>query len=85
VGHVTPEAAVGGPIAVVQDGDPIVIDAQRKTIEVGISKETLDGRLRAWTAPPPKAERGALAKYAYLVSSASEGAVTDLHLRDAAR
>jgi dihydroxy-acid dehydratase len=85
VGHVTPEAAVGGPIAIVQDGDPIVIDAQRKSIDVGISPETIDRRLRAWTPPPPKAERGVLAKYAHLVSSASEGAVTDLHLRDAAR
>ncbi len=85
VGHVTPEAAVGGPIAIVQDGDPIVIDARRKTIDIGISKETIDQRLRAWTPPRPKAERGVLAKYAHLVSSASQGAVTDLNLRDAAR
>jgi len=84
VGHVTPEAAVGGPIAIVRDGDPIVIDARRKTIDIGISKETLDQRLRAWVRPPPKAERGALAKYAHLVSSASQGAVTDLNLRDTA-
>jgi dihydroxy-acid dehydratase len=81
---VTPEAAVGGPIAIVRDGDPIVIDARRKTIDIGISKETLDQRLRAWAPPRPKAERGALAKYAHLVSSASQGAVTDLNLRDAA-
>jgi len=84
VGHVTPEAAVGGPIAIVRDGDPIVIDARSKTIDIGISKETLDQRLRAWAPPRPKAERGALAKYAHLVSSASQGAVTDLNLRDAA-
>ena len=80
VGHVTPEAAVGGPIAIVQDGDPIVIDATRKTIDIGISRETIDQRLRAWRPPAPKAERGLLAKYARLVSSASAGAVTDLNL-----
>ena len=54
VGHVTPEAAVGGPIAIIEDGDPIVIDAVRKTIELGVSKETIDRRLRAWTPPPRK-------------------------------
>ena len=80
VGHVTPEAAVGGPIAIVENGDPIVIDAVRKTIELGLSQETIDRRLRAWTPPPPKAERGLLAKYARLVSSASLGAVTDAAL-----
>jgi dihydroxy-acid dehydratase len=80
VGHVTPEAAVGGPIAVVEDGDSIVIDAVRKTIELGVSKETLDRRLRAWKPPAKKAERGLLAKYARLVSSASRGAVTDAAL-----
>ncbi len=80
VGHVTPEAAVGGPIAIVQDGDPIVIDAARKTIDLGLSRETIDQRLRAWRPPAPKAERGLLAKYARLVSSASAGAVTDLNL-----
>jgi dihydroxy-acid dehydratase len=80
VGHITPEAAVGGPIAVVENGDAIVIDATRKTIELGIPKATLDKRLRAWKPPPPKADRGLLAKYAHLVSSASQGAVTDLNL-----
>jgi dihydroxy-acid dehydratase len=78
VGHVTPEAAVGGPIAIVEDGDPIVIDAVRKTIDLGVSRETIDHRLRAWKPPAPKADRGLLAKYARLVSSASAGAVTDL-------
>jgi dihydroxy-acid dehydratase len=81
VGHVTPEAAVGGPLAIVENGDPIVIDAVRKTIELGVSDETIDRRLRAWTPPPVKAERGLLAKYARLVSSASLGAVTDVALR----
>jgi len=80
VGHVTPEAAVGGPIAIVQDGDPIVIDAQRKTIELTLAQDVIDKRLRAWKPSPPKAERGLLAKYARLVSSASQGAVTDLNL-----
>ncbi len=77
VGHVTPEAAVGGPIAIVENGDPIIIDAEKKIIELGVSKDTIDQRLRSWTPPPPKAERGLLAKYARLVSSASLGAVTD--------
>jgi dihydroxy-acid dehydratase len=81
VGHVTPEAAVGGPIAIVEDGDRIVIDAVRKTIELELSSDAIDARLRAWTPPPAKAERGLLAKYAHLVSSASEGAVTDRNLR----
>jgi dihydroxy-acid dehydratase len=80
VGHVTPEAAVGGPIAIIEDGDPIVIDAVRKTIDLGLSAEEIDRRMRAWTPPPKKAERGLLAKYARLVSSASLGAVTDAAL-----
>src|SRR5688572_17275811 len=81
VGHISPEAAVGGPLAIVEDGDPIVIDAVRKTIELGVSPATIDQRLRAWTPPAPKADRGLLAKYAHLVSSASVGAVTDAGLR----
>jgi dihydroxy-acid dehydratase len=77
VGHVTPEAAVGGPIALVEDGDTIVIDAENKTIELRVPTAELEARLSAWTPPKPKAERGLLAKYARLVSSASLGAVTD--------
>ena len=77
VGHVTPEAAVGGPIAIVEDGDTIVIDAAAKTIDLELDQQDIDHRLRAWRAPAPKAERGLLAKYARLVSSASLGAVTD--------
>jgi dihydroxy-acid dehydratase len=80
VGHVTPEAAAGGPIAIVEDGDPITIDATSKTIELGVPQATIEQRLRAWKAPAPKADRGLLAKYARLVSSASQGAVTDLNL-----
>ena len=82
VGHVTPEAAVGGPIAIVEDGDSIVIDANAKSIELQVPEDTIAKRLRAWSPPAPRAERGLLAKYAHLVSSASRGAVTDLDLND---
>ena len=77
VGHVTPEAAVGGPIAIIEDGDGILIDAQSKTIDLLLSTEEIDHRLRTWVPPRPSAERGLLAKYARLVSSASQGAITD--------
>jgi dihydroxy-acid dehydratase len=80
VGHITPEAAVGGPIAIIEDGDRILIDASSKTIDLGIAQDVLDRRLRAWKPQPPRAERGLLAKYAHLVSSASLGAVTDRNL-----
>ncbi len=80
VGHVTPEAAVGGPLAVVEDGDPITIDASRKLIELEIPQSELDHRLRAWVPAPARAQRGLLAKYARLVSPASTGAVTDADL-----
>ncbi len=82
VGHVTPEAAVGGPLAIVEDGDQITIDSETKTIDVQLSDEEMDLRLRKWQPPAPKATRGLLAKYARLVSSASKGAVTDMDLRD---
>jgi dihydroxy-acid dehydratase len=81
VGHVTPEAAVGGPIAIVADGDLIVIDAESKTIALELPPQEIEARLRKWTPPTPRAERGLLAKYAHLVSSASEGAVTDRRLK----
>ncbi len=80
VGHVTPEAAVGGPLAIVEDGDQITIDSEAKTVDVQLSDEEMDLRLRKWKPPAPKATRGLLAKYARLVSSASEGAVTDMDL-----
>jgi dihydroxy-acid dehydratase len=82
VGHVTPEAAVGGPLAIVEDGDQITIDSEAKTIDVQLSDEDMDLRLRKWQPPAPKATRGLLAKYARLVSSASEGAVTDMAPRE---
>ncbi len=77
VGHVTPEAAVGGPIAIIETGDSITIDAENRTLNLNIPQEEIDARLAKWTAPAPKENRGVLAKYARLVCSASEGAVTD--------
>jgi dihydroxy-acid dehydratase len=78
VGHIAPEAAVGGPIALVEDGDEISIDAVAREIRLGVSEEVLKKRRAAWKAPEPFARRGVLAKYAKTVSSASLGAVTDL-------
>ncbi len=77
VGHITPEAAVGGPCAIVEDGDGIVVDADAMTIDLLLPQDEIDRRLRNWTPPRPKSDRGLLAKYARLVSSASHGAVTD--------
>ena len=77
VGHVAPEAAVGGPLAVVRDGDLIRINAQTKKIDLDVPVAELEERLRGWVPRPPNATRGLLAKYAKLVSSASLGAVTD--------
>ena len=77
IGHVTPEAFDGGPLAVVKNGDVITIDAARRAITLGISAAELDRRLRLWRQPKPRYTRGVLAKYAALVSSASDGAVTD--------
>ena len=78
VGHITPEAALGGPLAVVKNGDPITIDATQRTLNLEISKEDLSKRLAKWKAPKPRYTRGVLAKYARTVTSASLGAVTDL-------
>ncbi len=77
VGHVSPEAAVGGPLALVKTGDEITIDAERREITLGVSEAELKRRRKNWTPRKPYARRGALAKYAKLVSSASLGAVTD--------
>ncbi len=77
IGHVTPEAFDGGPIAVIKNGDLIVIDAEKRAITLAIPAKELDARLRRWKQPKPNYRRGVLAKYAALVSSASEGAVTD--------
>jgi dihydroxy-acid dehydratase len=78
VGHVSPEAAVGGPLALVKTGDLITIDAERCEISVQLSAAELKRRRQAWKAPKPYARRGTLAKYAKCVSSATLGAVTDL-------
>ncbi|MBT3722539.1 MAG: dihydroxy-acid dehydratase [Gammaproteobacteria bacterium] len=78
VGHVTPEAAVGGPIGLLKNGDEITIDAVKREINVKVSKAEMEKRRKAWKAPKAKYKRGVLAKYAKLVSSASLGAVTDL-------
>jgi len=75
-GHVAPEAAVGGPIAAVREGDLITFDVEKRRLDVEVSEEELKRRLAEWTPPPPRYPTGVFAKYAKLVSSASEGAVT---------
>jgi dihydroxy-acid dehydratase len=77
VGHVAPEAAVGGGIALVEEGDRITIDAERRLLQLEVSDAELDRRRKAWKAPAPRYTRGVLAKYARQVSSAALGAVTD--------
>ncbi|MDG1938787.1 MAG: dihydroxy-acid dehydratase, partial [Pseudomonadales bacterium] len=77
VGHITPEAFVGGPIGLVKNGDRITIDAKTKALTVDVSAKELKARKAKWKAPKPKYKRGVLAKYAANVSSASEGAITD--------
>jgi dihydroxy-acid dehydratase len=80
IGHVTPEAHLGGPIALVEDGDTITVDAEQCVVTLDVSDDELAARRAKWTAPEPYAKRGTLAKYAQQVSSASEGAVTDKYL-----
>ena len=76
IGHVAPEAAAGGPIALVNDGDTVTLDVESRELSVRVSGEELERRRRDWKAPPPPYETGVMAKYARLVSSASIGAVT---------
>ena len=76
IGHVAPEAALGGPIAIVQEGDPIVIDVDRQALDLDIPAAEMARRFEAWAPPPPRYRTGVLAKYAALVGSASAGAVT---------
>ena len=78
VGHVAPEAAVGGTLALVSEGDSITVDAERGLLQLNVPVEELSRRAEGWTAPAPRYPRGVLAKYSKLVSSASLGAVTDL-------
>jgi len=80
VGHVTPEAVEGGPIAVVKTGDRISIDAEANIITLEISDEEMRARLANWKKPAPRYTRGVLAKFAATAASASEGAVTDKYL-----
>ena len=80
VGHITPEAMEGGPIAIVEDGDRITIDAESAAITVHVPEAEITARLKKWRAPPARYTRGLLAKYANTVASASEGAVTDKYL-----
>jgi dihydroxy-acid dehydratase len=76
VGHVAPEAAAGGPIALLRDGDIVTVDLQARTLQVDISSEELAARRAQWHARPPRFSKGVMAKYARLVSSAAEGAIT---------
>ena len=77
VGHVAPEAAIGGPLALVQEGDAITIDADRRELSIGVSQQELERRRKRWSAPAPRYKSGVLAKYTRQVSSSSLGAVTD--------
>jgi dihydroxy-acid dehydratase len=77
IGHIVPEAQEGGPIALVQDGDIITIDASRNALQVAVSEEELERRRGNWSMPPFKATRGTLYKYIKNVKNASNGCVTD--------
>ena len=78
IGHIAPEAAVGGPIGLIREGDSIVVDIEARTLNVELSKQSLAARKRAWKAPAPRFTRGVMAKYAHLVSQADDGAVTQV-------
>jgi dihydroxy-acid dehydratase len=76
VGHVSPEAARGGGLAALEEGDEVVIDVDARELRVELPEGELERRLERWTPPPPRYTSGVLAKYASLVSSASDGAIT---------
>ena len=76
IGHIAPEAALGGPIGLVEEGDEIVIDVDSRRLDLNVASEVLDERRDRWIAPAPRYTGGVMAKYAALVSSASDGAVT---------
>ena len=76
IGHVAPEAALGGPIALVEEGDEVVVDVDARRVDLVVDDAELARRRTGWVRPPPRYTGGVLAKYAALVSSASEGAVT---------
>ncbi len=75
IGHIAPEAAVGGPLAIVKDGDIITIDVPNRKLEVKLSQREINERLAKWKAPQPKVTEGYLRRYAQLVSQANEGAI----------
>jgi len=76
IGHVAPEAAVGGPIGALRDGDTIMIDTDNRTLHVELSDDASVARLQEWIAPEPQCTHGAMAKYAKLVTQANEGVIT---------
>jgi dihydroxy-acid dehydratase len=76
VGHVAPEAVDGGPIAFVEDGDPITLDVLNRSLDLGVSPDVIEKRKDGWAPNPPKYTRGVLGKYAATVQSAAHGAVT---------
>jgi len=76
IGHIAPEAAVGGPIAALREGDILTIDIDRRRIDVELSPAQMAERMREWRAPAPNYTTGVFAKYAALVSSAAQGAIT---------
>jgi len=78
VGHIVPEAQVGGPIAILKDGDIVAINAETNQISMNVSDGEIASRLKSWKAPRLKVTRGTLAKYAHLVGDASHGAVLDM-------
>ncbi len=75
IGHVAPEAAQGGPLAIVQDGDEVVINTNTRQLDVLLTPEEIASRLAAWQAPPPRYADGVFGRYAALVSSAADGAI----------
>src|SRR5436190_19497647 len=77
IGHIVPEAAEGGPIALVRDGDSVIIDAEKRVVDLVVPEDEIARRRAKWTRPEPRFARGTLAKYAALVSDASHGCVTD--------
>jgi dihydroxy-acid dehydratase len=77
VGHVAPEAAVGGPIALVEDGDEVTVDVPNRELSVAVSEDELAARREDWTEPEPRYDAGVLRKYGDLFASAADGAVTD--------
>jgi len=79
VGHVSPEAVRGGPLAALRDGDTVAIDVEARELRVELSDDEIAARLADWGPPPPRYSAGVFAKYAALVSSASEGAITRPH------